>query len=406
MKLFGKEVSSKVKRDLIMRLVMIVISGTIIAVFAFNSVAWFSSISKLSTTGMQIVVDCGTFEIAVVSPRSAEYDRYTTEYFRRYVEPGDSENRDRRYDLIARDDADGLYVTADSSGDATVILDSDPYYFRRYIFPDDDGETRYNITAEKNTSDGLFIKLENSTGATDTVVKELYPGTLAMKSYLAGEEYSLTQNFTDGNTPSIAFEMVNENIDTTNNNTRFLRPGSYGYVSFYVLPKTGERADGTRYTFSINIGGLLYNGNAVEEYDGEDKNTLLNILKGHILLFGTYEDTNDDDEKEYNNQITDRFTYTAAVSDWTTNIGGSGRNGYLVKYYWIWPLTYNSIMSNIGANKLYPPALKTYVSDNPLYFFNEAEPEEEKKGGYYNNCDQKIGDAYDFLVLYMTATQG
>ncbi len=349
MKLFGKEVSNKVKKDLIMRLVMIVISGTIIAVFAFNSVAWFSSVSKTDVTGMTITVDCGAFDILIVRQTAPEYDR------------------------------------------------------------------------------------------TDNEV-EVYSGTSALKEYISAEEhggYAVTDTTygdpttawakqTDGTHMSIGFELINEEEDDVSH-TRFLKPGAYGYIEFYIVPKTGEKENGKIYNFDISVNGFEYveetirpvSVSALAEPEISNQRarmeSLDNVLKGHMLFFadrdesGNYSDLIADYDNE--SDTDDVFTYTAADGDWQTNIGGTGKQGYHVKIYWIWPITYESITQGVDSGK-YPDTVDTYCSGKPLYFFDkpssyfDSPGKIDQKSDLYNNCDQLIGDAFDFLVVYMKVVQG
>ena len=73
MKLFGNKVSPKTQRELLMRLIFIVISGTIIVRFAFRTVAWFSSSFTNTVTGGSVIVSVGNCDIMVI--RTVEYDR-------------------------------------------------------------------------------------------------------------------------------------------------------------------------------------------------------------------------------------------------------------------------------------------------------------------------------------------
>ena len=349
MKLFGKEVSNKVKKDLIMRLVMIVISGTIIAVFAFNSVAWFSSVSKTDVTGMTITVDCGAFDILIVRQTAPEYDR------------------------------------------------------------------------------------------TDNEV-EVYSGTSALKEYISAEEhggYAVTDTTygdpttawakqTDGTHMSIGFELINEEEDDVSH-TRFLKPGAYGYIEFYIVPKTGEKENGKTYNFDISVNGFEYveetirpvSISALAEPELSEQRAKIELLdkivKGHMLFFGgrsgagtelspyvysnLIADYDDEDDTD------DVFSYTTAEGDWATNIGGTGKQGYHVKIYWIWPITYDAIIDGV-ARGTYPTEVGTYHTKRPLYFFEKVLSSEGEKSNSYNDCDQRIGDAYDFLVVYMKVVQG
>ena len=72
MKLFGKVISGKVARDLITRLVLIVVSGTVLVISAVTTAAWFSSNTKVNTTGMQVVVKTDNYELIV--RRTTEFD--------------------------------------------------------------------------------------------------------------------------------------------------------------------------------------------------------------------------------------------------------------------------------------------------------------------------------------------
>ncbi|MBP5177227.1 MAG: hypothetical protein ILP02_01440 [Clostridia bacterium] len=57
MKLFGKQISKQVQRDLISRFIMIVLSFAIIVAFAVTSVAWFAINRQVGVTGMSVRVE-------------------------------------------------------------------------------------------------------------------------------------------------------------------------------------------------------------------------------------------------------------------------------------------------------------------------------------------------------------
>ena len=66
MKLFSKNTSKKTKRELFMRLAAVLVTGVILEVVAFLSVAWFASSGNVNATGMQVsVMDMGSYDLII-----------------------------------------------------------------------------------------------------------------------------------------------------------------------------------------------------------------------------------------------------------------------------------------------------------------------------------------------------
>ncbi|MBP5177459.1 MAG: hypothetical protein ILP02_02620 [Clostridia bacterium] len=413
MKLFGKQISKQVKRDLISRFIMIALSFAVIVAFAVTSVAWFATNQMLTSTGMKVVVDAGTFEIMV--NRAAEYDRVSGfDHYCPYTS-GDF----TRYRIEAVESESGRYVSCES-GEATVTLGSS--YYRPFVPNTDDGLTRYNVVV-RQSGDGGYIACDPAQ-ATVTIEKEVYAGTAALKDYLFNSgAHTAVKGITDTQTPAVAFEMIND-YERDEDGTYYLMPGAYGSVTFYIVPKSKQKENGTEYKFTFSVGELYYEAPDITEHvcdpnaTADEQETQAgqiqshdNILKGHILFFDSSDDANGDGTPDrYGDQILpdSEFTYTAVDGDWESNVVGAN-GGYKITIYWVWPLTYDIIRENSAGGK-YPSSVTDFVSEHPEYFFDcdtddFESADNDDLNDMYNDCDQTIGDSFDFLVLYMTASK-
>lgn len=323
MKLFGKELTGKASRDLITRLVLIVVSGAVLIVSAVTTVAWFTHSTTVRATGMQVVVDADNYKLIV--NRTAEYD-------------------------------DAKYTTLS------------------------------NISGLKTKlgTEGLSLS--------------------AMKTSEAG---------------AIAYELVNEDEDTTEH-TRYLRPGSYGTLTFYI--QTNESVS---VTFSVSFGGYA---NDFDEHDNPiitkvENETYLDYLKGHLLFFTGRTGANYD-SFVYTGFVNGSFTYNTGEHSYLTSSqiddifdGCSAaeldelkaEHCYQVVLYWEWPLTYSDITDKIEDVK-YPSAVQTYLNtyksydnDTKSYFLakNLTSIYHDELNDGYNDADQMIGDHIDYVVVYI-----
>ena len=358
MSFFGKKISSEVKKEIIMRLVLIFVSGTLLAFVAGFSFAWFSRSSNTSNTGMGIVVRTENYDLII--KRTHEYDKvYNDETKIGYQDVWNSTNKT------------GIKTTLESEGYAW------------------DSASGKSSTSDPEVTVGLSMEIDNE----------------------------------------LLFDK-----------NRYLMPGSYGTVTFYIRPREGFT--GT-VSMSIEPGAFIRH---VETVNDTEVTTLvpvtnkqvLYLLRGHILFF-TGRDVADyvhsdgvhtEDYKHYiySGQITDgEFEYDiGAHSPESVDVNSDGIADYTgcyeVKLYWEWPLTYYDIVEHVESSGLgprgerFPVEMADYISENKK--FNDRDPEDDNYSYFfgknldsenlkslsdgYNDGDQTIGAGADFFVLYLT----
>ncbi|MBO4594553.1 MAG: hypothetical protein J5697_02485 [Clostridia bacterium] len=223
---------------------------------------------------------------------------------------------------------------------------------------------------------------------------DAYDNMTEFKTKLGEAEYSTTENDTDVE-PRIAYEMVNESVV---DGMRYLQPGSYGTVTFYIRPKANK--DNTVVNFVLERGGF---SNEYDEHDNleiteVDSSAVLDLLKGHLLFF-TGRTGADYEHFVYTGFLTDRFSYDMGAHDKCGEVGRT--DCYKVVLYWEWPLKYYDITDNISTK--YPAAVEDYIAANPTFFFGTSEigDSEEAKSDAFDDGDQTIGDNTDYFVLYI-----
>ncbi len=226
-------------------------------------------------------------------------------------------------------------------------------------------------------------------------------GENELKDHLAANGYSLSATST-ATASDIAFELVNE---YSFENHRYIMPGSYGTLSFYIRPRIA--GSGITARFSLNLGGYKYDLEQ-NEMVAITSTSVLNMLKGHILFFG--ERTGADHEHYvYDDLIDDgEFSFDSLGKSLCNEIGKT--DCYKVTLYWEWPITYDAISDNIRSSdpydtKKYPEELGDYLTDHEEYFFavSLTSDKQEEKIDAYNDGDQTIGDGAVCLVVQMKA---
>lgn len=305
MKIFGKEVTGKEKKELIARFVSVVLSGVLLLTLGIVSFAWFAVNSSASQSGMKITLTTDVADILI--ERTSEYDV--------------------GYDGIV--------------------------------------------------------------------------GSGKLKETVSGEGYSLTETDT-GTAATLAYELVNEYVY---DGKRYMLPGAYGTMTFYIRPKAGH--DGESVSFRLERGGYadVYEDETlvIERVTSEK---VMELLKGHVLFF--MERTgNDRANFVYGGLVgDDGFTYDMREHTKCEEVGKT--DCYKVVLYWEWPLTYYEICENISTTtpavtKKYPEEMGTYLSENGTYFFsNIVAEDDEKKSDAYNDGDQTIGDNIDYFVVFLS----
>lgn len=239
---------------------------------------------------------------------------------------------------------------------------------------------------------------------------ERYPGIVALKEYHEDDGYDVDTATSTAETPKLAFEMVNELSHSEYDDyagaqidSRFLMPGSYGTVTFYLRPFAGVTR--LRKSFSLTIDGLY----AVETQNGYEicevsSQSTLDLLKGHILFFT--ERTGATHEQYCYDGLVDRsFIFDSAEHELCDEVGKT--DCYKVVLYWEWPETYLDISRNTSDaenTRKYPSELEDYVSENPEFFFaiNQASEDETERSEGYDDGDQKIGNHVHFVSTILT----
>lgn len=278
------------------------------------------------------------------------------------------------------------------------------------------GHTGMQITVSNETVDVLIERT--------TVYDTGYDGISGLKSKFTASGYSTNATST-GIEPVLAYELENEYVY---DGKRYMQPGAYGTVTFYLKPKNGY--DGV-VTFDFERGGFA-DGYYDDDDDEEtppvptiteiDDTDVLNLLKGHILFFtgrtgATHEDY------VYSGLIDgDSFSYDISEHSTCSDEGtiavynGEGNrvdtcnksDCYKIVLYWEWPITYGDIKdytstTEPAVTKKYPAELNSYLENNAEYFFVGADlASDEAKSNAYNDGDQAIGDAVNYFALYLT----
>lgn len=280
--------------------------------------------------------------------------------------------------------------------------------------------------------------------------------------------YSTTDSITTEN-GSIRWILRDESPKSSEEYNGF-HPGSYGSATFYILPKTAVE---TVYTFQFNLTG--YYAEFVPDSEDSEKltkeikeNTFKTLeemaaadsveageksvyeyasdyLKGHIIFFQnrqvlTAEELSGETDNNlyYSGRIIDSFSYDTSVHTSTTF---DGHLAYEVTLYWIWPNTFSQILFDSSDEKLNDVALfsqkqgitpaprtelKTYISENPSYYFSSTELTSKSSdelmtlmgdnsinttnalitlSNGYNGADQIIGENVKFILAELTAVQ-
>ncbi|MBQ7700660.1 MAG: hypothetical protein IJT49_10025 [Clostridia bacterium] len=266
------------------------------------------------------------------------------------------------------------------------------------------------------SSDQYIIYIERTARYDETLAagnKPLYDGISDLKTKLASNEslygYSLTANSTQ-DVDKLAYEIVNEvtdKADANNDNIDevyyYLSPGSCGTVTFYLKPKSNEDIVAN---LELSIGCF------VNEYEGNNKvvkevtnETVLNLLKGHILFFSERSGVGYDDYI-YSGFLADgMFTYDTSQNTKSSKTGFT--DCYEITLYWEWPRTYSDIVDNISSQgetaKRYPNDLGSFMNANRGCFLanyiNSNDIDELNDG--YNDGDQVIGEKANYIVAFI-----
>ena len=257
-------------------------------------------------------------------------------------------------------------------------------------------QTGMEIVASSQTVDLLVERTTVYDTGYDGIV-----GANGLKAALTANGYSLTETDTD-DAPFLADELENEYVFETK---RYMMPGAYGKMTFYIRPKAGN--DGKTVRFSLKLTGY------VDGYDGETpvvaeatSERVKQLLKGHVLFFtgrtgATYEDFC------YSGLIDGGFSYNMSEHTKCEEVGKT--DCYKVVLYWEWPVTYYDIVDYLSTTspavtRKYPAEVGTYISSHEEYFFpiSVYGATDEARSDAYNDGDQTIGDGVDYFVAVLT----
>ena len=276
--------------------------------------------------------------------------------------------------------------------------------------------------------------------------------------------YDTTLLSTGSGSASIKWVMTDE---TRKKSTDGLRPGSYGSLTFYVVPsRTGTMtihfdlslqgfyADFDDEPTIIKTGTLKslsekYTELSQSEQPGDVVRATKfaeaqNLIKGHILFYENKKvltETELDEETdgaEYYSKLID----TQTGFDRTFTFSQAGEAGKKeVTIYWIWPNTFSQILYDNGNKALYDDAmfsssqatymseitgttvsprdeLKSFISSNSTYYFKSNSISNDNIASLltlddpdsiivlsngYNNADQVIGETTKLVLLELTS---
>ncbi len=254
------------------------------------------------------------------------------------------------------------------------------------------------VSGDDNTFD-ILVRRQARYDETDRLGEPVYPSIPNLKTELTTAGYSsAAEDVSVNEAGNLAFELVNE---FCYDEKYSLMPDAYGHITFYVKPKTV--AEHLTVDFQVTVGGYVYQEAETEGDEPElvavDNETVLDLLKGHFLLF---ENRAGNSREDY--QYTDliRGTFSFDSDDYTLIESGDFEDCYEVTLYWEWPLTYSILREGIGDR--YPSELSDYIENNRNYFFamNQSSNNLEKLNDGYDDGDQTIGSGSDVILVYLT----
>lgn len=272
--------------------------------------------------------------------------------------------------------------------------------------------------------------------------------------YLTGNDQLSTRS------GSVRCVMRDESTNTSADDYRGFRPGSFGSLTFYIVPEAEAAAS---YNIRLNTKGYCAEfvldendeptkdiaANTFHELsdmaDGNPESVYAmaaNYLKGHIMFFQDHRELTVaelngavDTSLYYSGRISNSFTYSTAEHTATT---WNGKTAYEVTVYWIWPNTFGQILLDNENENLYGEAmfsdkqsgdiipraeLTDYIANNPGYFFSTADLINKSSSELtammgttslnktnalltlsngYNGADQIIGENVQFVLAEVT----
>lgn len=193
-------------------------------------------------------------------------------------------------------------------------------------------------------------------------------------------------------------------------------PGSNGYIDFYIIPSEDGEINATIY---LGLTGYIEDESTTEEDVRRCNDSVLDsLLSGHILLFGKYENGYYSDWLNNNNgEVVGIFNNSITVQVKDAKKGIPHR----VQIYWIWPLRYENMMSDLYkedsrefADRFSPfveeqsekSNMKPISDQSTDYLYNrifltknEGSFDSNLRSKAYNLADEYIGTNAQYLYL-------
>ncbi|MCR5110175.1 MAG: hypothetical protein K6B38_04635 [Ruminococcus sp.] len=276
---------------------------------------------------------------------------------------------------------------------------------------------------------------ENTAGGMKVAMK----GPNYIISVLASENEGVYKNYHDliphDTTPLIwrlngkdanGLEQNMGNYYTVGNNDDGIRPGSSGYVTFYVTPKV----DALNLNFSFELIGYNAETNegstSMNALDTTRDADVINYLKGHLLLFESYDTTT----HTYSGLIKSSDELNRVLSDKSYN---NQKDVQIpVNIYWVWAENLSDLIetktvtihneetdsdeSVVRSKFCDDPDFLEYILAHPQYFMKGVSANDhltlddinenyQYYGGRYNFADNVIGARARYILLTMTVTE-
>lgn len=230
---------------------------------------------------------------------------------------------------------------------------------------------------------------------------------------LDSNDYSMVSN--ESNITSDENNKIYWLLDDESGMMDGINPGSYGKLTFYIVPK---QSGDLEIQFKLGITG--YTGNDTDGYKAVEDNEVTKFLNGHIMFFEKY----DENTNTYSDFLHDE-TFTRTFNDCKVD------EPQEVNLYWVWPNTLGQIlMKSTDENLSEKNALfddnsdersvfAEYIKDNIGSFLSvNADTEDNKttlekilKGekysttrlsslsSMYNDADEAIGTQVQYLLV-------
>ena len=358
MKLFGKELSGKAARDLITRLVLIVVSGAILVISAVTTAAWFSHNTTVNDTGMQIVVSTDRYKLIV--KRTTEYDRVISS---NPVYPGVAGLKNELEDVKE------YSLTAMNTNQAGAIA----FELKNEYSLTQNGVTTYYLRPGAYGTLTFYIQTDTPVNIDFSFLLGGYNDAWVWKCN------NLSCNHIDhsADVPASCSECSGTSFSQIEILEEVTSSTTLNYLKGHLLFFEGRSgADYEHYVYSdqLSAGTFSYNTSTHSALTSGDIDTI----------------------------------FAGCTEDEITELKASPL--YKVELYWEWPMTYSDINEDISTTspavtKRYPASVRSFINDNENFFFaNDLDVDvntlEELDNGY-NDADQYIGDHVDYIVVYI-----